>query len=117
MTIINSFTAVCSPPPSECQPTRCISVAQELHLYLEKVSQLLRAGGRVQSSTGGAWNGGAAGGAGSLGLHPDPDADYQRAVLASLATDPGDGSTHKNLGRSNEFYILLHSWGVGHADH
>lgn len=69
-------------------------MAQELQLYLEKVSQLLQAGGRVQSSTSGAWSGGAAGAAGSLGLHPDPDADYQRAVLASLATDPGMKFTH-----------------------
>ena len=72
-------------------------VTQELQLYLEKVSQLLLAGGAVRSSTGGT---GLPGSSGGGGLQTEPEADYQRAVLASLATDPGQcpGSRVQGLG-------------------
>lgn len=55
---------------------------------MEKVSQLLRAGGRVQDGGGGR-NGGAAAGGGGFGGRPEQETAYQRAVLASLTTDPG----------------------------
>lgn len=45
---------------------------------------MLRAGGRVQDGGGG---GAAAGG--GFGGPPEQQAEYQRAVLASLTTDPG----------------------------
>ena len=47
--------------------------AQELQLYLDRVSQLLRAGGRLRDV---------------LASGAEEEA-YQKAVLASLATDPG----------------------------
>ncbi len=49
---------------------------QELQLYLDRVSQLLRAGGRLRDV---------------LASGAEEEA-YQKAVLASLATDPGTGS-------------------------
>ncbi len=49
---------------------------QELQLYLDRVSQLLRAGGRLRDV---------------LASGAEEEA-YQKAVLASLATDPGAGT-------------------------
>ena len=50
-----------------------IDAKQELQLYLDRVSQLLRAGGRLLDM---------------LASSAEEEA-YQKAVLASLATDPG----------------------------
>ena len=56
-----------------CLQSSAALPTQELQLYLDRVSQLLRAGGRLRDVL--------AFGAG--------EEAYQKAVLASLATDPG----------------------------